>query len=193
MVLRPGSRAIAAAAAPRGASGAAAARPGARAAHSAAAATDLRPSPAQPLPVAVGAAAPPTDIGDLVISPSAVRRLAVLAAKHPAGDDLALRVAVDAGGCSGFKYKLTLEAASGAHPTDDVIIRQRGATVVTDTASLELIRGSTIDYVEEMARSAFAVVGNPRAATGCGCGSSFAVREEAPAAASASAASTGRR
>ena len=53
---------------------------------------------------------------------------------------------------------------------------QDGARMVVDQTSLELLRGSTIDYVQEMIRSSFAVVNNPQSESACGCGSSFAVK-----------------
>ena len=51
-----------------------------------------------------------------------------------------------------------------------------GSKVVVDEGSFELIKGSTIDYVQEMIRSSFAVVNNPQSESACGCGSSFAVK-----------------
>lgn len=51
-----------------------------------------------------------------------------------------------------------------------------GSKVVVDNGSFELIKGSTVDYVQEMIRSAFAIVNNPQSESACGCGSSFAVK-----------------
>ena len=48
--------------------------------------------------------------------------------------------------------------------------------VVVDEKSLELLEGSTVDFVQEMIRSSFAVVDNPQSESACGCGSSFAVK-----------------
>ena len=48
--------------------------------------------------------------------------------------------------------------------------------MVVDDASLEFVKGATIDYVEEMIRSSFAVVNNPNSESACGCGSSFALK-----------------
>ena len=50
------------------------------------------------------------------------------------------------------------------------------ATVVIDSSSFELVKGSTIDYVQEMMRSAFAISNNPQSEKACGCGSSFALK-----------------
>jgi iron-sulfur cluster assembly accessory protein len=114
------------------------------------------------------------DLGPFVVSPAAVRRMQALRAKYP--DGLALRVTVDSGGCSGFKYKLTLDTAPPGGE-DVVVDTPAGVRVVTDAVSLGLVKGATIDYVEEMARTAFVVASNPQAATGCSCGSSFTAKE----------------
>lgn len=57
------------------------------------------------------------------------------------------------------------------------VFEQSGARVVVDRESLEFLRGSTVDFEQELIRSAFAVVNNPRAAAGCGCGSSFDLKD----------------
>jgi iron-sulfur cluster assembly accessory protein len=51
-----------------------------------------------------------------------------------------------------------------------------GAQVVLDQQSLELMRGATLDFVQEMIRSSFAVLNNPNSESACGCGTSFAVK-----------------
>ena len=56
------------------------------------------------------------------------------------------------------------------------MIEKDGMGVVVDESSLELIKGSTIDYTQELIRSAFSVVNNPQSESACGCGSSFAVK-----------------
>eukprot|EP00550_Attheya_septentrionalis_P005914 CAMPEP_0198290060 /NCGR_PEP_ID=MMETSP1449-20131203/8044_1 /TAXON_ID=420275 /ORGANISM="Attheya septentrionalis, Strain CCMP2084" /LENGTH=171 /DNA_ID=CAMNT_0043988493 /DNA_START=357 /DNA_END=872 /DNA_ORIENTATION=+ len=84
-----------------------------------------------------------------------------------------LRVYVDAGGCSGFQYKFEMTSETELEEDDVVLDGQR---VVVDTASLAYIQGSTIDYVQEMIRSAFCVVENPLSESACGCGSSFAMK-----------------
>jgi len=83
----------------------------------------------------------------------------------------ALRVAVLAGGCSGFQYKFDLDSQTGA---DDLVIELGAARVVVDAASLDLLAGAQLDYKDELMGSYFAVK-NPNATSACGCGTSFSV------------------
>ena len=87
------------------------------------------------------------------------------------GREAALRVAVLAGGCSGFQYKFELD---GTTAPDDVVVERAGARVLIDPASLDLLTGSELDFTDELMGSHFAVR-NPNAASSCGCGTSFAV------------------
>ena len=82
-----------------------------------------------------------------------------------------LRVAVTGGGCSGFQYDFCLD---DSRADDDLAIEKLGATVLIDPVSLEFLRGSEIDYVDEMIGASFKVR-NPNASASCGCGTSFAV------------------
>eukprot|EP00286_Rhodomonas_abbreviata_P012756 CAMPEP_0181325244 /NCGR_PEP_ID=MMETSP1101-20121128/20814_1 /TAXON_ID=46948 /ORGANISM="Rhodomonas abbreviata, Strain Caron Lab Isolate" /LENGTH=149 /DNA_ID=CAMNT_0023433523 /DNA_START=120 /DNA_END=569 /DNA_ORIENTATION=+ len=82
-----------------------------------------------------------------------------------------LRLRVDGGGCSGFQYKFLLD---GTQEEDDIVVEKDGAKVLVDEGSLELVRGSTLDFVEEMISSSFQVVNNPHSESACGCGASFA-------------------
>ncbi|KAL2914897.1 [4Fe-4S] proteins maturation [Polyrhizophydium stewartii] len=85
----------------------------------------------------------------------------------------ALRVLVDAGGCHGFQYRLELTDRS---EEDDVVFERDGSRVVVDAMSLDMIRGSTIDFVDELIGSSFQVVGNPNAESACGCKTSFSIK-----------------
>ncbi len=106
---------------------------------------------------------------DIALTPSAAARVAAIAAKQ--GKPAILRLSVDGGGCSGFQYKFGFADAVAA---DDAIAEQDGVRLVVDSISLDLVRGSAVDYVEELGGAAFKVT-NPNAASGCGCGSSFSV------------------
>ena len=103
----------------------------------------------------------------------AVARIAeVIVAQQAGGQQagLALRVAVLAGGCSGFQYKFDLDQQAA----DDLLIERDGARVVIDPSSLDLLAGSELDYADELMGAYFAVR-NPQAKSSCGCGTSFAV------------------
>ena len=89
-------------------------------------------------------------------------------------NSLNLRVSVEGGGCSGFQYKFCMEDAIPS--TEDIIVTRDNTKVIVDPASFDLIKGSTIDYTQELIRSAFAVLHNPQSESACGCGSSFAVK-----------------
>jgi iron-sulfur cluster assembly accessory protein len=80
-----------------------------------------------------------------------------------------LRVSVQPGGCSGFKYGLLIEDAAAE---DDLVIGQSGWSVFVDPFSAQYLNGVTIDYVTSMQGSGFTFT-NPNSTGGCGCGSSF--------------------
>jgi iron-sulfur cluster insertion protein len=84
---------------------------------------------------------------------------------------LALRVAVLAGGCSGFQYRFEIDAQRQA---DDLVIERAGARVLVDPVSLDLLAGGELDFTDELMGSHFAVR-NPNARSACGCGTSFSV------------------
>jgi iron-sulfur cluster insertion protein len=103
------------------------------------------------------------------VSPTAAKRISFLASKE--AKPMMMRVAVLGGGCSGFQYNFSFEEQKN---DDDLLIERDGAAVVVDATSLELLKGSELDYVEEMVGSAFQVK-NPNATSSCGCGNSFSV------------------
>ena len=106
----------------------------------------------------------------LVMTEAAAQRVRVLAADE--GDpSLMLRLAVTGGGCSGFSYNFSLDAdATG----DDQIYEFHGSKLVIDEASLDLLKGCQVDYVDDLMAASFRV-SNPNATATCGCGTSFAV------------------
>ncbi len=110
-----------------------------------------------------------TATADIILTPSAASRVAAIAAKQ--GKPAVLRLSVEGGGCSGFQYRFGLADA----PEDgDTVALRDGVALVVDEMSLDLVRGSAVDFVESLGGAAFQVT-NPNAASGCGCGSSFSI------------------
>jgi iron-sulfur cluster insertion protein len=105
----------------------------------------------------------------VTLSETAARRLNAIAQRE--GRKVMLRVAVEAGGCSGFSYKFDL--VDDADP-DDLRVERDGAAAVVDVMSLALLNGSEIDFVDELAGAEFRVR-NPNARSSCGCGVSFSI------------------
>ena len=88
--------------------------------------------------------------------------------KIATGDDKKFfRIAVQGGGCSGFKYNFSFESKAN---DDDVIFDK----TIIDKSSLEIISGSEVDFKKEMIGESF-VINNPNATASCGCGLSFSV------------------
>ena len=121
----------------------------------------------------------------LIVTTACAKRIKSLQAAQ-GNNDMKLRVVVDAGGCSGFQYVFNMEDPNEVNSdtgANDLVFSRDGAQVVVDSGSFEFIRGATIDFQQEMIRSAFAVVNNPQSESACGCGSSFALKsfEAAPA------------
>jgi iron-sulfur cluster assembly accessory protein len=105
----------------------------------------------------------------LTLTENAAKRVAAIAARQ--AKPAILRLSVEGGGCSGFQYKFDLaDAAEG----DDAVSETGGVRLVVDPISLDLVAGSTVDFVESLGGAAFRVE-NPQAAAGCGCGSSFGI------------------
>jgi iron-sulfur cluster assembly 2 len=133
----------------------------------------------------------------ITISPAAARRLKQITsspqkrntlAKASVTPDSHLRVTVTSGGCHGFQYLMALEGAEKIDAEEDTVFtigteaeqseedRKGKAEVVMDQPSLELLNGSTVDFVTELIGSQFKIVGNPRASSSCGCGTSFDIQ-----------------
>ncbi len=103
------------------------------------------------------------------LTSSAAKRVASIAARQ--NKPAILRLAVDGGGCAGFTYKFEL---ADQPEGDDAVSETDGVKLVVDPASLQLVQGSAVDFVEDLGGAAFRVT-NPNAQSGCGCGSSFSV------------------
>lgn len=83
--------------------------------------------------------------------------------------DLALRMAVRPGGCSGFSYEMFFDSETEA---GDVVEDFGGVRVVVDPQSAERLTGSTLDYRDGLMGAGFAI-DNPNVTRSCGCGNSF--------------------
>ncbi|MFO1033937.1 MAG: iron-sulfur cluster assembly accessory protein [Hyphomicrobiales bacterium] len=101
------------------------------------------------------------------VTPAAAKRILEIA---PTGHK-SLRIAVNGGGCSGFQYEFTLDDRKAA---DDMAVQQDGATVLIDVISLDMMAGSTLDFVDDLMGQSFRVQ-NPKAKSSCGCGTSFSL------------------
>jgi iron-sulfur cluster insertion protein len=106
---------------------------------------------------------------DIILTASAAKRVASIAARQ--AKPAILRLAVDGGGCAGFTYKFELADAAA---DEDAVSETDGVKLVVDPMTLELVKGSAVDFVEDLGGAAFKVT-NPNAQSGCGCGSSFSV------------------
>ncbi len=115
----------------------------------------------------------PVEPAAISLSANAAKRIAWMIEQEAkeAESGLMLRVAVSGGGCSGFQYGFSFDDT--VNP-DDRTFERDGVTAVIDEASLELLAGSEVDYVEDLVGASFQVK-NPNAVSSCGCGSSFSI------------------
>ena len=84
-------------------------------------------------------------------------------------EQLALRVAVRPGGCSGFSYEMFFDSDIAA---DDAVADAGGVKVVVDPSSAPYLQGASLDYKDGLQGAGFAI-NNPNATRSCGCGQSF--------------------
>ena len=106
----------------------------------------------------------------ITITESAKTKILDLLAEE-GNPDLALRTFVQGGGCSGMSYGFTFDEITNE---DDFEVPLEKFKVLVDSASMQYLQGSSIDYKEDIQGSQF-VISNPNAQTTCGCGSSFSV------------------
>ncbi len=103
------------------------------------------------------------------LTENASNKLASLIAEEN-NPDLKLRIFVSGGGCSGFQYGFTFDEKQ--EESDFVVEADNGVKVLVDAMSINYLRGSEVDFVEDLSGSQF-VIKNPNAASSCGCGQSF--------------------
>jgi iron-sulfur cluster assembly accessory protein len=105
----------------------------------------------------------------VTLTESASAKVAQLLREEEGADELALRVAVKPGGCSGYSYEMFFDAELAE---DDIVREFGGVKVAVDPASAELLTGATLDFSDGLQGAGFHIT-NPNATRTCGCGSSF--------------------
>jgi iron-sulfur cluster assembly protein/iron-sulfur cluster insertion protein len=106
----------------------------------------------------------------ITLTDAAAGKVKELLASEGDDDDLALRVAVRPGGCSGFSYEMFFDGEIAAD--DQQATFGDAVKVVVDPQSAQLLEGATLDYKDGLEQSGFAIT-NPNATRTCGCGQSF--------------------
>ena len=105
----------------------------------------------------------------ITLTERAARRIGDILRSEPDGS--MLRISVNGGGCSGFQYGFDID---GARAPDDVVVERSGARVLVDEVSLHYLKGSTVDFVDDLIGQSFKIE-NPQATASCGCGTSFSL------------------
>ena len=107
----------------------------------------------------------------LLITENALKKIKAFKEEKGETSSFFLRLSVVGGGCSGLQYNFNFDEKKD---DSDVVFQKDTIQVVIDETSLELLSGSVIDYAEDLIGSAFTIK-NPKAASSCGCGSSFSI------------------
>tara|TARA_B100000686_G_C16334282_1_gene734662 strand:+ start:361 stop:678 length:318 start_codon:yes stop_codon:yes gene_type:complete len=102
-------------------------------------------------------------INEINFSKQAVEKINRLISKKPSGTYF--RIAVKGGGCSGFKYDFSFDSR-----IDENDLKHEN--IVIDKSSLEMLKGSEVDFAQELIGSSFKI-SNPKTKSSCGCGISF--------------------
>ena len=123
------------------------------------------------MPTVMDAPAPATTL--LTMTEAAATEVRALIAQQER-DDLALRVYVSGGGCSGLQYGMALD--ENIEPGDEVF-EISGVKAVVDSTSLRYLAGSVVDYIQTDMGGGFKIE-NPNATKSCGCGSSFSAGDD---------------
>lgn len=105
---------------------------------------------------------------DISISEFGAQKAASILA-NSGKENAGVRVFIKSGGCSGYQYGMAID---DRELEGDLIVVDRGIKLLVDQMSLSLLRGSEVDFVENMMGGGF-TVNNPNATSSCGCGHSF--------------------
>jgi len=109
-----------------------------------------------------------TETEIITLTDTAATKVAELIAQE-GNEDLALRVAVRPGGCSGFSYEMFFDTEFAA---DDITMKYGAVKVVVDPQSAQLLTGASLDFKDGLQGAGFSI-NNPNATRSCGCGQSF--------------------
>jgi iron-sulfur cluster assembly protein len=109
----------------------------------------------------------------ITVTDSAIRHLQTLVAEK-AEPGKGLRILVENGGCAGMQYGMGLDEPKEG----DEVVEREGVRVMIDPESLGYLKGSTIDYCDDLTGTGFRIQ-NPNAVRSCGCGTSFETTDEA--------------
>lgn len=104
----------------------------------------------------------------VIITESAAKQIQTIKASEPENAGKNLRVYVEAGGCSGMQYGMVFDEQRA----DDIATDAHGVSVLVDPFSANYLRGSTIDFLDDLSGGGFKIK-NPNAHHSCGCGKSF--------------------
>lgn len=106
----------------------------------------------------------------LTLTPNAINKIKELSAADPQAAGKSLRIFLEAGGCSGYQYGFTYDQKRDG----DTVLQFDGMSVLVDTQSGRMLKGSVIDYKEDFGGEGFAIQ-NPNVKKSCGCGNSVEV------------------
>jgi iron-sulfur cluster assembly accessory protein len=105
-------------------------------------------------------------VGEITVSDRAAEKIRQLLAGT--SDEKGLRLKVVAGGCSGFEYKMAIDAPTA----QDRVIEKNGARILLDANTAVHLNGTELDYKDDLMQSGFIFI-NPNVKSTCGCGTSF--------------------
>jgi iron-sulfur cluster insertion protein len=108
-------------------------------------------------------------MGSVTLTDRAAARIRQVLSRQPG--KVALRVAVNGGGCSGFQYDFQLVETAA---DDDLVVEHDGVRALIDPVSLGFLEGAEIDFVDDLMGQSFKIR-NPNASSSCGCGTSFSI------------------